>query len=105
MRDRAPWGLILIVAVFCLLSAIYSVIVPLFEAPDEVWHFSFIQALATQRALPVQSTESKDIWLREAGQSPLYLTADRLKLAASLCTAVLGWCAVAAILIALWNRV
>jgi len=35
----------------------------------------------------------------------LYLTVDRLKLSTSLCTAVLAWCAAAAILIALWNRV
>ena len=35
----------------------------------------------------------------------LYLTVDRLKLSASLCTAVLAWFAAAAILLSLWNRV
>jgi hypothetical protein len=72
LRGRAPWGLALIVAVFCLLGAIHSTVIPLFEAPDEIWHFSFIQVLATQRALPVQPTEGKNIWLRETGQPPLY---------------------------------
>jgi hypothetical protein len=72
MAERARWGLVAIVAVFCILGAAHSVIVPLFEAPDEIWHFSFVRILATQRALPVQPTEGKDVWLREAGQPPLY---------------------------------
>jgi hypothetical protein len=61
-----------VVAVFCLLGAIYSTVIPLFEAPDEIWHFSFIHVLATQKSLPVQPIDSKDVWLREAGQPPLY---------------------------------
>jgi len=66
------WGLAAIVAAFCLLGAVHSVAIPLFEAPDELWHFSFVRILATERALPVQPTEGKDMWLREAGQPPLY---------------------------------
>ncbi|MEA3340107.1 MAG: hypothetical protein U9R15_09090, partial [Chloroflexota bacterium] len=61
-----------IVAAFCVLGAINSVAVPLFEAPDEIWHFSFIRVLSAERALPVQPAEGKDMWLREAGQPPLY---------------------------------
>jgi len=57
---------------FCILGAIHSVVVPLFEAPDELWHFSFVRVLATQRSLPEQPAEGKDMWLREAGQPPLY---------------------------------
>ena len=78
IADREPriadcdWVLVTIVALFCLLGVIHSVVVPIFEAPDEIWHFSFVQVLATQRHLPVQSIESKDPWLREAGQPPLY---------------------------------
>jgi len=72
MADRARWGLTAIVAAFCILGVAHSVVVPLFEAPDEIWHFSFAQVLATRRALPVQPTEGKDMWLREAGQPPLY---------------------------------
>jgi 4-amino-4-deoxy-L-arabinose transferase-like glycosyltransferase len=70
--DKARWGLALILLAFCALGALYSVVVPLFEAPDEIWHFSFVRVLATQRALPVQPAEGKDMWLREAGQPPLY---------------------------------
>lgn len=60
------------VGAFCLLAAVYSVVTPLFEAPDEVWHFSFIHTLAATQKLPVQPTEGKDMWLRESGQPPLY---------------------------------
>ena len=72
MWDRTRWGLTLIVVSFCILGAIHSVVVPLFEAPDELWHFSFVRVLVTQRSLPVQPTEGKDMWLRQAGQPPLY---------------------------------
>ncbi|MBU0704219.1 MAG: glycosyltransferase family 39 protein [Chloroflexi bacterium] len=64
--------LVLIVAIFCVLGAVHSVAIPLFEAPDEIWHFSFTRILAAERALPVQPTDGKDMWLREAGQPPLY---------------------------------
>jgi 4-amino-4-deoxy-L-arabinose transferase-like glycosyltransferase len=64
--------LIFIVVCFCTLGIIHSVVVPLFETPDEVWHFSFIQAIAAHRSLPEQSTEGPDMWLRESGQPPLF---------------------------------
>ncbi|MCP4538657.1 MAG: hypothetical protein GY832_16100 [Chloroflexi bacterium] len=70
--DRTRYGLIVIVGLFCILGVVYSVVVPLFEAPDEIWHFSFVRVLATQRTLPIQPTEGKNVWLREAGQPPLY---------------------------------
>lgn len=69
---RIPRGLLAIVALFCLLGALDSVTVPLLEAPDELWHFSFVQVLAVKHALPVQPAEGKNMWLREAGQPPLY---------------------------------
>ncbi len=72
LRTKTFRGLAAIVAVFCVLGAINSVAVPLFEAPDEIWHFSFIRVLAAERALPVQPAQGKDMWLREAGQPPLY---------------------------------
>ena len=72
MEDRARWGLLVIVVIFCALGVVHSVVIPLFEAPDEIWHFSFVRVLATRRSLPVQPAEGKDMWLREAGQPPLY---------------------------------
>lgn len=61
-----------VVAIFSVLGIAYSLAVPLFEAPDELWHFSFVHFLAMRRKLPVQPLEGKDMWLREAGQPPLY---------------------------------
>lgn len=66
---RSLVGLLLL---FALWGGIYSVVVPLFEAPDEVWHVSFVRYLVVERALPVQPVEGKDMWLRESGQPPLY---------------------------------
>jgi hypothetical protein len=71
-QGRLRGGLAAILAVFCLLGVAYSVSVPLFEAPDEIWHFSFVNFLATEHRLPIQPTEYKDVWLRESGQPPVY---------------------------------
>ena len=38
---------------FVLLAGLYSAVVPPFETPDEIWHFAFIQHVATKYALPV----------------------------------------------------
>ena len=71
-RDASKRGLIIVTAVFCLLGLLYSVVIPLFEAPDEVWHFFFINEMATTGRMPVQPTEGQNVWLRESGQPPLY---------------------------------
>jgi 4-amino-4-deoxy-L-arabinose transferase-like glycosyltransferase len=72
MLRRKRWALMILVLVFCLLGALHGVVVPLFEAPDEIWHFSFIEVMARERDLPVQPTDEKNMWLRESGQPPLY---------------------------------
>ncbi len=72
IQERTGLILAYITLAFSLLGLAYSVSLPLFEAPDEVWHTSFMRVLAEQKALPVQPTEGKDMWLREAGQPPLY---------------------------------
>jgi 4-amino-4-deoxy-L-arabinose transferase-like glycosyltransferase len=64
--------LAVLVTLYVVLGAIYSLVVPLFEAPDEIWHFNFIRVVAKERTLPVQPREGKDMWLREVGQPPLY---------------------------------
>ena len=71
-KDAGKRGVVVITAVFCLLGLVYSVVIPLFEAPDEVWHFFFINEMATTGRMPVQPTEGQDVWLRESGQPPLY---------------------------------
>jgi Dolichyl-phosphate-mannose-protein mannosyltransferase len=66
-----------IVAVFLVLGSIYSVTVPLFESPDEVWHFAFADHLAKGGGLPVFSA-GKSAFLREGGQPPLFYAAVAL---------------------------
>jgi hypothetical protein len=70
------WLPIIIVA-FLILGLIYSVTVPLFESPDEIWHFAFADHLAKGGGLPVFA-EKKSAFLREGGQPPLYYAAVAL---------------------------
>lgn len=65
-----PLSLLLIV--FILLGAIYSVVTPLFEASDELWHYPFIKWLADGGGLPVLDPADPGPWRQEAGQPPLY---------------------------------
>jgi 4-amino-4-deoxy-L-arabinose transferase-like glycosyltransferase len=69
--------LLTIIATFLVLGLIYSVTVPLFESPDEIWHFAFADHLAKAGGLPVFA-EKKSAFLREGGQPPLYYAAVAL---------------------------
>jgi 4-amino-4-deoxy-L-arabinose transferase-like glycosyltransferase len=69
--------LLTIIAAFLILGLIYSVTVPLFEPPDEIWHFAFADHLAKGGGLPVFA-EKKSAFLREGGQPPLYYAAVAL---------------------------
>lgn len=54
-----------------MLGLIYNATIPLFEPPDEIWHFAFADHLAKGGGLPVLSM-TKSAFLREGGQPPLY---------------------------------
>ena len=71
-------GLALILARFVLLSVIYSIATPIFEAGDELWHYPFVQHLATGHVLPVQDPNVKTLWEQEGGQPPLYYALSAL---------------------------
>ncbi len=43
-----------ILVIFAALATTYSVIVPPFEASDELWHYPMVKAIADHWALPVQ---------------------------------------------------
>jgi len=64
--------LLLILALFVLLGAAYSVVVPPFEASDELWHYPMVQFIATHWALPVQDPANVGPWRQEGSQPPLY---------------------------------
>ncbi len=66
---RGIWVLVL---AFLILGTTYSVITPLFEASDEMWHYPFVQHLAGGGGLPVQDPANLGPWRQEGCQPPLY---------------------------------
>jgi 4-amino-4-deoxy-L-arabinose transferase-like glycosyltransferase len=64
----------LIATAFFMLAAIYSVTTPIFEAPDELWHYPFVWHLARTGKLPVQDPTHLQLWKQEGSQPPLYYT-------------------------------
>ena len=67
--DRAIW---VVVLGFVLLGLVYSVVTPLFEASDELWHYPFVAHLASGGGLPVQDPAHPGLWRQEGSQPPLY---------------------------------
>lgn len=64
--------LVFILATYLLLALGYGLVNPLFEAPDEHWHYFTAQYIAETGALP-RVTPEPDPWLaQEAAQPPLY---------------------------------
>ena len=60
-----------ILVAFVLLSTTYSMVTPIFEAPDELQHYFFVQHLADGEGLPVITGPVPDIQA-EVHQPPLY---------------------------------
>jgi 4-amino-4-deoxy-L-arabinose transferase-like glycosyltransferase len=68
-------GVTLIVIASFLLFSLYSILTPLFEASDELWHYPMVQHLASGGGLPVQragQTDADAPWRQEGSQPPLY---------------------------------
>src|SRR5512135_3680057 len=57
---------------FIVLSLIYSLTVPLFEGPDEIWHYAFANHLASGGGLPVFEANQPATFLRNGAHPPLY---------------------------------
>ncbi|HIQ04184.1 MAG TPA: DUF2142 domain-containing protein [Anaerolineae bacterium] len=75
-RQQTTWhehgaiGLVLLM--FLVLGALYGAINPLFESPDEVWHYEYVRWLAEGHGLPVSDLISEQPWHQEGSQPPLY---------------------------------
>ncbi len=67
-----------LVAAFVLLAVVNSIVTPIFEAGDEIWHYPFVQYLATGNGLPIQDPNIKTLWAQEGGQPPLYYAVSAL---------------------------
>src|SRR5262245_2955377 len=66
------YALALIVTLFVVLGLWYSLAIPAFETPDELYHYPFARHLAEGNPLPVQSEEKRGPWNQEGSQAPLY---------------------------------
>jgi hypothetical protein len=65
---RAAGGLLLL---FGLTGLLYSLATPIFEAPDEVWHYAYVRYLAEGNGLPAL-TDNESGANQEVAQPPLY---------------------------------
>ena len=73
-RSLPPWfALLAILGFYFLLGAVYGVLSPALEKPDEEWHYAYVRYLGHQGALPpITTEESRNPALQEAGQPPLF---------------------------------
>lgn len=71
-RLRWQWPILAILAAFLLLGVFYSVANPLFESPDEVWHYEYVRWLAEGKGLPRPEEVGTAPWHQEGSQPPLY---------------------------------
>ena len=75
------WLLTGILSLYLLLALGYGLINPLFEAPDEHWHYFTAQFIADTHTLPAVA-DPYDEWLsQEAAQPPLYYLLGALLIA------------------------
>lgn len=67
-----PKGLVLgaVLLTYLVLGVVYSISLPVLEAPDEMWHYSYVRHLTVERRLPPWNTESPAG--QESSQPPLY---------------------------------
>jgi 4-amino-4-deoxy-L-arabinose transferase-like glycosyltransferase len=71
VQERYLLAVILIA--YAILAITYSVVTPLFEASDELWHYPFVKFIAdTRGVLPIQDPANVELWKQEGGQPPLY---------------------------------
>ncbi len=68
----AHFGLAAVLITFAVLGIIYSVVVPVWEKPDEIFHYFVIQHLLDEHSLPVQKGGTDNLWEQEGSQPPLY---------------------------------
>jgi 4-amino-4-deoxy-L-arabinose transferase-like glycosyltransferase len=65
-------ALLLLLSLYLILGFTYSLVNPLLEASDELWHYPFVKHLADGHGLPVQQPGVKQPWRQEGSQPPLY---------------------------------
>lgn len=72
-RPRPSRGLAALAAAYVALAALFAVRVPLWEAPDAIWHYHFAAHLAAGNGLPTKADEGVTApWRQQGSQPPLY---------------------------------
>ncbi|MCI0580656.1 MAG: DUF2142 domain-containing protein [Chloroflexi bacterium] len=72
LKSKIQNPLWVVLAVYLLLALGYGVVNPLFEAPDEHWHYFTAQYIADTGRLPAVAAEPDPFIMQEAAQPPLY---------------------------------
>ncbi|MBV7328684.1 glycosyltransferase family 39 protein [Chloroflexi bacterium TSY] len=72
MSPNIKYWFIASLIIFLITGFSYSLVVPPFETPDELYHYAFVRHLAQGNWLPVQSAEETGPWSQEGSQAPLY---------------------------------
>lgn len=68
-----PFSCYVIFIVYFILASLYATVTPIFEKPDENWHFAFSMYLIESGQLPVQRVKGREHRARQEGsQPPLY---------------------------------
>ncbi len=66
---------LLILAAYLMLATAYSIVNPLFESPDEVWHYEYVRWLVEGNGLASPEDVGHAPWHQEGSQPPLYYLA------------------------------
>ena len=69
--NKSYYQLFPLLILFLIITLAFSLIIPVFSAPDEPFHFEYIQFLAKNKSLPNQTVENKSI-STEGFNPPLY---------------------------------
>ncbi|MFP4395619.1 MAG: glycosyltransferase family 39 protein [Anaerolineales bacterium] len=74
---KRPHPLMLLLATFALLALLHTWATPVFEAPDEVWHYAYARWLAEGHGLPPMDSDISGAH-QQVAQPPLYYAAASL---------------------------
>lgn len=67
------WPLAILLFAFVVLASFYNISNPIFEAPDELWHYRFVNHLRNGGGLPrLYEDPEMNVAGQEGGQPPLY---------------------------------
>ncbi|MCL5075908.1 MAG: glycosyltransferase family 39 protein [Chloroflexi bacterium] len=70
---RQHIGLVIVLVAFIALGTLYSVVDPIFESSDELWHYPYVKYIADGHGLLVMSPQpEKNVARQEGSQPPLY---------------------------------